>query len=281
MLQHTHTTAPNQFIEAGGIRFAYRKFGKEEGVPLLMLGHFRATMENWDPSITDGLATRRTVILFSNTGIGLTSGTTPDTIAGMSKDAVLFIEALGYQQVDLLGFSLGGFIAQQITLDRPDLVRRLVLAGTGPEGGQNMQEYTPEVTIAATTEVPSLENFLYLFFSPSENSQNAGRAFWERRHLRNNDLEPASSTGVLIAQASAIGKWGIPNPALPRLKEIKHEVLVVNGNNDIMVPTINSYNLFQHLTNSKLILYPDSGHGFLFQYPDEFVQDVTQFLNKK
>jgi len=177
MFTHTHITAPTQFVEAGGIRFAYRKFGRNSGIPLLLLSHFRATMENWDPELTDGLGKSRPIILFSNAGIGLTTGTTPNTVAEMSRDAIRFIEALELKQVDLLGFSLGGFIAQQITLDRPDLVRQLVLAGTGPEGGQDMQTYIPEVQRVATNEIPVRDDFLYLFFTPSEASQKAGGHF--------------------------------------------------------------------------------------------------------
>lgn len=277
----THTTVPTQFIEAGGIRFAYRSFGRSTGTPLVFLPHFRASMENWDPAVTDGLAKDRPVILFSNAGIGLTTGKTPDTVNQMAKNAILFIEALKLSKVDLLGFSLGGFVAQEITLERPDLVRRVILAGTGPQGGQNMDNYTPEVAEAATNEIPVLEDFLYLFFSQSEDGQNAGKAFWKRRHQRKEDVEPASSMAVMQAQANAIGAWGIPNPALlHRLHAIKQPVLIANGHNDIMVPTINSYMMFQHISNSKLILYPDSGHGFLFQYPEEFVKDVTAFLDQ-
>ena len=278
MANNTHTTAANQFIEAGNINFAYRRFGKQSGIPVILFAHFRASMENWDPSVTDGLAAEREVILFSNTGIGLTSGETPETVKEMAQDAILFIEALGLKQVDLLGFSLGGFIAQQITIDRPDLVRRLVLAGTGPEGGQNMQEYPPEITALAINEVPVMEDFQVLFFSPSKAGQNAGKAFWERRHLRTAQTEPPSTPQVMAAQAKAIGLWGIPAKSYPQLNEIKQPVLITNGSNDVMVPTINSYITYVNIPNSKLILYPDSGHGFLFQYPEEFVADVNAFL---
>jgi pimeloyl-ACP methyl ester carboxylesterase len=265
-------TAPNQFVEVGEIRFAYRKFGKTTGIPLVFLGHFRSNMESWDPMVTDGFAKDRPVVVFSNAGIGLTSGSTPETVTEMARHAILFIEALGFQLVDLLGFSLGGFIAQQITLDRPDLVRRLVLAGTGPEGGQDMKSYTPAVTKAVTSEYPGLDDFLASFFTPSDESQTAGRAFWERRNRRNIDVEPVSTKEVMIAQATAIGSWGTPD-------EIKQPVLVTNGYDDLVVPTINSYILFKHVQNSKLILYPDSGHGFLFQYAEEFVRDVSAFLS--
>ncbi|MFC4211620.1 alpha/beta fold hydrolase [Pedobacter lithocola] len=280
MSANTHINAPTQFIEAGSIRFAYRKIGKPSGIPILLLGHFRATMENWDPTITEGLGQDRSVILFSNTGVGATSGKTPDTVLQMAKDAIMFIEALGLKQLDLLGFSLGGFIAQQITIIRPDPVRRLVLAGTGPEGGEDMAAYPDHVTKAAINEIPVLEDFLLLFFSQSEKSQQAGRDFWERRHLRISDVEPASSMETMGAQGKAIAAWGVPGSSYSQLNKINQPVLITNGNNDIMVPTSNSYLMFRHIPSSKLILYPDSGHGFLFQYPSEFVSDVREFLNQ-
>lgn len=276
---NSHLKAPTQFIEANGIRFAYRRLGQETGRPLILLGHFRANMDNWDPKITDGLGKSRPVILFSNTGIGLTSGKTPNTIQEMAKDAISFIEALGLSDVDLFGFSMGGFIAQQITLDRPDLVRRLVLSGTGPEGGVEMQKNNPEVTKRASKQVPELEDILYLFFAPSEASQISGKAYWKRIHMRKEDLDTSASTASMQAQSRAIRTWGIPNQGNTRLKEIKQPTLIANGYKDTMVPTINSYILYQNILSSKLILYPDSGHGFLFQFPEEFVTDVTIFLN--
>lgn len=279
-MNYTQTTAPTQYIEAGAIRFAYRRYGKETGIPLILFGHFRSSMENWDPRVTDGFAKDRPVIIFSNAGIGLTNGSTPDNVQEMAKDAIAFIDALGLDQVDLLGFSLGGFIAQEITLARPELVRYLVLAGTGPEGGKDMQTYIPDVTRVATNEFPVMEDFLYLFFPANESSQKAGKEFWNRRTERKTDLDLPSSMAVMEAQAKAIGAWGIPKDEFPKLAQIKHPVLITNGNNDIMVPTINSYILFQNIPNSKLILYPNSGHGFLFQYPDEFVTDVTLFFNQ-
>jgi len=279
-MNYTQTTAPTQYIEAGAIKFAYRRFGKETGIPLILFGHFRASMENWDPKVTDGLGKDRPIILFSNTGIGLTNGKTPNNVSKMAHYAITFIDALGLEKVDLLGFSLGGFIAQEITLARPELVRYLVLAGTGPEGGKDMLEYIPEVTRVATNEFPVMEDFLYLFFPAGEKAQKAGREFWERRNERKTDLDLPSSMEVMEAQANAIGSWGIPKDEYPKLAQIKQPVLITNGNNDIMVPTINSYILFQNIPNSKIILYPDSGHGFLFQYPDEFVTDVNLFLNQ-
>jgi pimeloyl-ACP methyl ester carboxylesterase len=196
------------------------------------------------------------------------------------QSIVTFVNALGLKQVDLLGFSLGGFVAQQVVLETPDLIRRIVLAGTGPQGGEGMDTFSPKVAEHATQEIPVVENFLYLFFSPSEESQAAGRAFWERRHTRA-DQDIPSSTAAMRAQAAAIGSWGVvpQSGRYARLKEIRQPVLVVNGHDDIMVPSVNSYIFQQHLPKATLILYPDSGHGAIFQYPELFVSHARLFLD--
>jgi pimeloyl-ACP methyl ester carboxylesterase len=193
---------------------------------------------------------------------------------------IAFVEALGLDRFDLLGFSTGGFVAQQLVLDRPDLIRRLVLAGTGPRGGEGMLVYSPLAYSHATREVPVEEDFLYLFFLPTETSQAAGRAFWVRRHERV-DQDPPTSLAAMAAQAAAIGVWGaIPeHDRYGRLKDIRQPVLVVNGKTDIMVPTINSYVLQQKLPDARLILYPDAGHGAIFQFPELFVRDASHFLD--
>jgi pimeloyl-ACP methyl ester carboxylesterase len=279
-MRTTHNTAPTQFVDAGGIQYAYRRFGSGPGLPLICLQHFRGGLDNWDPLVTDGLAKGRPVILFNNAGVASSGGEPADTIDGMARHVIVFAEALDLQRFDLLGFSTGGFVAQRIALDRPDLIRRMILAGAGPQGGEGMVGYSDLATFHATREIPVEEDFLYLFFSPTETSQAAGRAFWIRRHERA-DQDAPSSLAAMKAQAAAINAWGaVPDrDRYLQLKAIELPVLVVNGKTDIMVPTVNSFTLQQHLPNAELVLYPDSGHGAIFQFPQRFVRDARQFLD--
>ena len=277
-MTYTHVTAPTQFVEANGIRFAYRRFGEEGGVPLLFLQHFRGGMDHWDPAVTDGFARGRPVILFDNAGVASSSGETPNTIDAMAKDATDFVRALGLSQVDLLGFSIGGYVAQTLTLQYPTLVRRLMLIGTGPRAGEPTQD--PKVPEHAGGN-QTLEDFLYLFFSPSESSQAAGRAFWERRHLRKDDVDPPTSKQTMAAQRAALTEFQhVRGERFAELKNITQPTLVVNGNRDVMIPTINSFTLAQDIPNAQLIIYPDSGHGSLFQYPDLFLLHARTFLDR-
>jgi pimeloyl-ACP methyl ester carboxylesterase len=276
---NTHVTAPTRFVEANGIRYAYRRFGSESGTPLVFLPHFRAGMDNWDPMVTDGLAQGRPVILFDNTGVASSSGETPDTGDAMGDDVAAFVNALGLSQVDVLGHSIGGSIAQSFVRRHPDVVRRLVLAGTGPRNGEREPATNPRVWEVAQNPVPVCEDFLFLFFSPSDAGQAAGRAFWERRHLRK-DADPPSSVQTMKAQrAAAVEQMRPQGERYADLKTIKQPTLVVNGSNDIMNPTINSFTLSQHIPNAQLIVYPDSGHGALFQYPELFVEHTKLFLD--
>jgi pimeloyl-ACP methyl ester carboxylesterase len=279
-MSNTHDTAKTQFLETNGVRYAYRRFGSGNKPPLLCLQHFRGGLDNWDPQVTDGLAHGHSVILFNNAGIASSSGQPADNIAEMATHVIAFLDALGLKEIDLLGFSMGGFIAQQVALDRPHLIRRLILAGTGPQGGEDLVAYPPEVTAQATIEVPTEESFLYLFFEPTSTSQAAGRAFWRRRNARK-DQDTPSSLSAMAAQAAAIGTWGkIPDKdRYARLKTIYQQTLVVNGKHDLLVPTINSYILQQHLPNATLIIYPDSGHGAIFQFSELFVREAQFFLN--
>src|ERR1700675_615545 len=211
MTQHRHQTAPTQFVEANGVRFAYRRFGKGAGVPLVFNQHFTGTMDHWDPAVTDGFAKEREVILFNNAGVSSSSGEVPTRIEKMGANAVAFVKALGLTKVDVLGFSIGGFVAQEVALQTPDLVRRLVLVGTGPRGGEGMATLTPEaqeIFGAAYDEPDHL--WLRVHFTQSEKSQAAGRAFLKRFRLRAANRNPEVNEKVARAQIEAISKWGAP-----------------------------------------------------------------------
>jgi pimeloyl-ACP methyl ester carboxylesterase len=282
MLHQTHETAPTRFVEANGVRFPYRRFGGGQGLPLLFCQHFTGTMDNWDPIITNTLAQEREVILFDNRGVGSSSGQTPDSVQAMATDALAFVDALGLKQIDLLGFSIGGMVAQQMVLNRPKLVRHLILAGTGPEGGEGIDigGLPPSSVVLADASLSHFDRQQRLFFAPTETSQAAGHAFSERKSWRKDDRDPEASPAVAKAQTIAIKSWGEQKKGerYGRLKEINQPTLVFNGIDDVMIPTINSYILAQHIPDARLVLYPDSGHGALFQYPDQFCAEVNALL---
>jgi pimeloyl-ACP methyl ester carboxylesterase len=278
---HTHQTAPTQFVEANGIRLAYRRFGNASGVPLVFNQHFTGTMDHWDPAVTDGLANEREVILFNNAGVSSSSGQVPTSIEGMAANAVAFIGALGLSKVDVLGFSIGGFVAQEVAGQAPGLVRRLVLVGTGPRGGKGMANLTPEAQqiFGATYQEPD-HLWLAVHFTKSEASQAAGRGFLKRFRLRKENRDPEVNEKVAPAQLEALVKWGIQfDKAYDYLKSIRQPTLVVNGGNDVIVYSVNSFILQQHLPNAQLILYPDANHGSQYQYPELFVRHVSMFLS--
>ncbi|MET7998565.1 alpha/beta hydrolase [Amycolatopsis sp. NPDC005232] len=275
-------TTPNLTIEAGnGVTYAYRRFGNTERDvrPLVLLQHFRGNLDNWDPQLVDAIAAEREVILFDNTGVGGSSGATPRTITAMAHDALAFLDALGLTDVDVLGFSLGGFVAQELTLIRPLLVHRLVLAGTSHEGGFGFHTWTGETGNAAKTDEPAAEHLLHLFFAKTPTGVAKGWEFVQRIFTRTEDRDEGVSLAARDAQLDAITSWGIPDPSrLARLAAITQPTLVANGDNDIMVPTPNSKVLADHLPNARLAIYPGAGHGFLFHYATEFAGDVNAFL---
>jgi pimeloyl-ACP methyl ester carboxylesterase len=269
-------TAPTKYIEAGGIKFSYRALGKTSGTPLILLQHFTGTMDYWDPAVVNGLAQERPVIVFNNTGVGSSSGKTPDNVEQMATDAYTFIHALGYKKVDLLGYSLGGFIAQELAVAHPDLVGKVILAGTSNQGGGN---HLMQVLGEAFSQKDSPDPRLYLFFTQSKESIAAGQAFIKRAGARK-DRDPESGKEIMDAQAKALIVWtDTKDPENKILKSITQPVLIVNGSNDTMLITENSYTMFKLLKNAQLVLYPDSSHGSIFQYHDQFVNTANYFLS--
>jgi pimeloyl-ACP methyl ester carboxylesterase len=274
----TLETAPTEFVENAGIKFAYRSLGPASGTPLVLFQHFTGNMDSWDPAVVNGLAEDRPVIVFDNTGVGKSSGSTPDNVAQMAADARSFISALGLTNVDLLGYSLGGFIAQKLAADNPDLVRSVVLVATAPQGGE---EHLLAVLEEARSHKEAPDIRLPLFFTPSDASQAAGLAFLERASARKVDRDPESGDAISGPQAKALITWcATKDPDNSILGRIDQPVLVVCGSDDTMLPDRNAYFLFKHLRNAQLALYPDSGHGALFQYPERFVNHVVFFLSE-
>jgi pimeloyl-ACP methyl ester carboxylesterase len=271
--------APTETIDIGGTRFAYRRLGADTGVPAIFLHHLAAVLDNWDPRVIDGIAARHRVIVFDNRGIGASKGSTPTSVAAMARDAVTFIRALGFDQVDLLGFSLGGFVAQVIAQEEPQLVRKIVLAGTGPAGGEGIDKVTP-ITLRAMVKgwLTFKDPKTYLFFTRTSNGKKAAREFLERLKERKDDRDKPISVIAFRAQLKAIHTWAKQPPS--DLSGIRQPVLVANGEHDVMVPSSNSADLARRLPDATLKLYPDAGHGGVFQYHQEFVDEVLDFLGE-
>jgi pimeloyl-ACP methyl ester carboxylesterase len=265
-----------QFVEANGVRFAYRRFGKPGGAPLVFNQHFRGTMDYWDPAVTNGLARNREVILFNNAGVSSSSGKVPTSFQEMGANAIAFIKALGPIKVDVLGFSIGGMVAHEIAGQAPDLVRRLILVGTGPRGADMSTSRSAEIFAGAYD--PPEHLWLAVHFSPSPSSRAAGLTFLKRKLQRKN-RDPEVSEEAVAAQRETIGKYIAPGEnVLSYLKDIRQPTLIVQGSNDVIIPTVNSYILQQNLPNAQLIVYPDANHGSFYQYPELFVSEVDQFL---
>ena len=273
----TWKNAPTHTIDAGSVQFAYRELGPSTRVPVVFLTHLAAVLDNWDPRVVDGIAAQHRVITFDNRGVGASSGSTPKTIEEMASDAVTFIRALGLDQVDLFGFSMGGMIAQVIAQQQPRLVRKMILAGTGPAGGEGIENVT-RISYLDTARglLTRQDPKQFLFFTRTTNGRQAGKQFLARLEERTKDRDKAISVGSFRAQLKAIHRWGQQEPA--DLTSIHQPVLVINGESDKMVPSKNTIDLDQRLPNSQLVLYPDAGHGGVFQFHADFVRRALGFL---
>jgi pimeloyl-ACP methyl ester carboxylesterase len=273
----SYKNAPTKSVSVGGTRFAYRELGIDSGVPVIFLNHLAANLDNWDPRVVDGIAAKHRVITFDNRGLGASEGQTPDTVEATALDAIAFIGALGFHQVDLLGFSLGGMVSQVIAQQAPHLVRKIILAGTGPAGGEGIVNVTKlsylETLHAYATFKDPKE---LLFFTRTAHGKSEGKAFIKRLKERTNNRDKATSIRAFRTQLTAIHTWGLAKPA--DLSTIQHPVLVANGDDDRMVPTSNSYDLARRIPNATLRIYPDAGHGGIFQAHERFVPEALAFL---
>jgi pimeloyl-ACP methyl ester carboxylesterase len=277
MSSYSHATARTESIDVDGAQIAFRRFGTERGTALLLLNHYRAGMDHWDPLVTDGLAQGRTVILYDYRGVAGSAGEPRDTFEAMGNDAAAFVSTLGLSEVDVLGFSIGGMIGLDLVRTNPELVRRLLVVDAKPRAGDT-QGVDPRVREVADNPVPAREDFQFLFFEPSESSQKAGEAFWRRRHERDDD--PPSSELTMKAQRAATVEWSQPKgERYAELATITQPTLVVHGHHDIMQPAINAFTMAQRIPQAQLIIYPDSGHGAIFQYPGLFVDHASRFLD--
>ena len=276
-----YSRTPNQYVTVDGTRLAYRTLGNRSDVPpLVLFQHFTGTMDDWDQSMIEGLAKGRTVVIFENAGIGASGGKAPDSVATMARYAEGFMDALHLDKVDILGFSLGGAVAQQVLADRPELVRKAILVGTGPQGAEGFKDL-PNV-ISENMEKSAETNLhlkVLLFFTGTPEGRQSGLDFVKRINNHKVDPEPVASQETTQAQAKAWITWGLTPANNAQLEAIKQPVLVVNGNDDLIAPTVNSYVLYQRIPAAYLILYPDSGHGALFQYHALFVSHVNTFLD--
>ena len=281
VIADSNTTAPTQFVQGKLGTYAYRRIGGGIRRPLLCLQHFTGTLDNWDWAVTDPLASDREVILFDNAGVGRSTGTVPSTVPGMAVHALDLLDALCLSSCDVLGFSLGGMVAQQMALDRPSAIHRMILVGTAPRGGDDIM-HLEKPSLARHLGDPTLKGYAVLqkiFFAGSPSSQAAGGAFIERLAQRKEDLDTPSGSDVAAAQVAAFREWEQPTATgFADLKGIQQPTLVVNGIDDEMIPVSNSYRLIENLPNAVLLVYPDSGHGSLFQFHESFTRQASAFL---
>ncbi|MCU1427218.1 MAG: hypothetical protein JWL83_1218 [Actinomycetia bacterium] len=270
---------PKKMVSAAnGVDYTFRELG-ESAVPLVLLQHFRGNLDYWDPALIDALAVRRRVIMVDNAGVGSSSGTTPSTVRQMARDAIAFLAAIELDQVDILGYSLGSFIAQEIALIRPALVRSMVLASSAPEGAAGMHGWAPEVIAAVGKPEPDPDGYLRVFFVPSATSQRAGQETLQRMFSRKTDADEPTTWQTTQHQYDAVCAWGEPNHArLQRLSAIDQPVFIANGDSDPMILPRYSYLLAGLIPHARVKLYPDAAHGFLFQHHVEFAADVDAFL---
>ncbi|PWV55385.1 alpha/beta fold hydrolase [Nocardiopsis sp. L17-MgMaSL7] len=275
----SYAEAPTRTVTAGAVTYAYRELGPRGGVPVVFLVHLAATLDNWDPRIVDPIARERHVIAFDNRGVGASTGAVPDTVEAMASDAVTFVEALGFEEIDVFSFSLGGMIAQALVAERPALVRRLILTGTGPAGGKDIDKVARttyyDMARAALTRSDPKE---FLFFNRDATGRHAGRAFVERLRERTTDRDAPIRVHAFQQQLKAIKRWGRSAPA--DLSGITQPTLIANGDNDRMVPSVLSEDLHRRIPDSELVIYPDSGHGGIFQYHREFAPVAVEFLTR-
>ena len=278
--EETATDSISRVTAENGIEYAYRDFGAGD-VPLVLLQHFRGSLDNWDPALIDALASERRVVAFDNVGVAGTTGRTPSRVEAMAHDAIAFVDAIGVERIDLLGFSIGSFVAQEIALIRPDLLRRLVLTSAAPQGAQGMHGWAPDVIGAVGGREPNPQGYLDVFFAHTDSSRQAGQEVAGRIFGRTADRDEPTSWETRQAQYDAICAWGIPNHALlERVTGIQLPVFVANGDSDPMILPRYSYLLAGLLPNARLTIYPNSAHGFLFQHHSQFAADVDAFLEE-
>jgi pimeloyl-ACP methyl ester carboxylesterase len=276
----TYSTCPNQTVKAAnGIEYAYRELG-DGSVPLVLLQHFRGNLDNWDPALIDALAADHRVVTFDNAGVGGSTGTTPSTVEQMARDAIAFLDAMEFDEVDILGFSIGSFVAQEVALARPDILRRLILASSAPQGAAGMHGWAPDVIASVGTPDSKPEGYLDVFYAKSAASREAGTQSLGRMGARAVDGDKPTTWQTRQAQYDAVCRWGIPNhDLLQRVSAIEAPVFVANGDSDPMILPHYSYLLAGLIPQAKLKIYPDSAHGFLFQHHEEFSADVAEFLS--